>query len=188
MFNPEKDFNKIVIETLGKDGLSISSLSKELENKGFKQHRLIITGYLRALEDQKVLREKDIPPSKIYIPIKQLENDIYHAVEKTVRNMNKNPDDIIFYVLYRLFRRPIFESELDMVGITRINGKLADAEMVDECKKSLKRMGNMILPECAYIPVNEYPDMYEDILASILLDVKQSNHLVMHTKQSKLTE
>ena len=43
MFNPEKDFNRKVIETLGKDGRSISALAKELEAQGIKHHRLILT-------------------------------------------------------------------------------------------------------------------------------------------------
>ena len=76
MYNPDKEFARIIIDCLGKDGKSISALSKDLEDRGIKMHRLIITGYLRALTDQGVLREREIPPSKIYQPIKAVQETI----------------------------------------------------------------------------------------------------------------
>ena len=76
MYNPDKEFDRIIIECLGKDGKSISALSKDLESRGIKMHRLIITGYLRAMTDLGYLKEREIPPSKIYQPIKPVQETI----------------------------------------------------------------------------------------------------------------
>jgi hypothetical protein len=186
MFNPEKDFNRKVIETLGKDGKSISALSKELESQGIKHHRLILTGYLRALTDINMLKEKDVPPSKIYIPIKSGNDTIYQSVERSVRKISDQPNETILYVLYRLFKRPIFESELKLAGVSRVNAKPVDGQMIAECKKVMKRNGNIIPTELAYEPTFEYPEIYSDVLSDILLESKDSKHLVMETKQTKL--
>lgn len=186
MFNPEKDFNRKVIEALGKDGKSISALAKELEAQGIKHHRLILTGYLRALTDMNILREKEIPPSKIYIPIKGTNETIYQSVERSVKKMSDQPNETILYVLFRLFKRPIFESELRLAGVSRVNGKPVDNQTIAECKKILKRNGNIIPTEIAYEPTFEYPDIYSDVLMDIILESKDSKHLVMETKQTKL--
>ena len=95
MFNPEKDFNRKVIECLGKDGKSISALSKELMTMGIKHHRLILTGYLRAMTDMNILREREVPPSKIYQPIRSLPESIYESVGKSCRKLSQDPDELI---------------------------------------------------------------------------------------------
>lgn len=47
--------------------LSISGLTRELQNIGIKEHRLVVTGYLRALRDVGIVEELNIKPSKVYI-------------------------------------------------------------------------------------------------------------------------
>lgn len=56
------------IYDLLKDGrqLSISGITRELKSRNFNEHRLIVTGYLRALKDLNCLNEFDLSPSKIY--------------------------------------------------------------------------------------------------------------------------
>jgi hypothetical protein len=186
MFNPEKDFNRMVIETLGKEGKSISSLTKELETKGIKHHRLILTGYLRALTDVGILKEKEIPPSKIYIPIRTQSDNVYQAVSRAVKKYPDKAEDLTLYVLFRLLKRPIFESELKQAGVVRINGIPADAQSIAECKKVLRRSRNIISNEQAFGPVCEFPNEYSDIISDMFLESKDSKHLVMETKQTKL--
>lgn len=186
MFNPEKDFNRKLIESLGKDGLSISSLAKDLESKGIKHHRLILTGYLRALTDMNILKERDVPPSKIYIPIKALPDNLYRSIEKSCRKLSPDPDELILYTLSRMLKRPIFESELRLAGVNRPIGKAADDQTTTECKKLLRRSGNIVPSEIAFVPVVEYPEFYSDVLSDIILDVKDSRHLVMETKQTRI--
>lgn len=186
MFNPEKDFQRIVIEALGKDGKSISSLAKDLEKIGFKHHRLILTGYLRALTDMNILRERDVPPSKIYQPLKALPDNIYESVGKACRKVSNDPDELILFCLSRLFKRPVFESELKAAGVNRFIGREALDHEVQECKKFLKRTGNIVSGQIAVHPIKEFLDEYQAVLGEMALESTESKHLLMETKQTKL--
>ena len=62
----EEKLNLKLLELLEGRQLSISGLSRELKAGGIDEHRLVLTGYLRALRDLKILDEVEVPPSKIY--------------------------------------------------------------------------------------------------------------------------
>jgi hypothetical protein len=186
MFNSDKDFNRKLLETLGKDGKSISALAKDLESMGIKHHRLILTGYLRALTDLNYLREREVPPSKIYQPIKALPESIYESVGKSCRRISPDPDDLILYVLHTLFKRAIFESELRLAGVNRPIGIPASDHDLSECKKILKRSGNVVPSQAAMYPAKQFPELYADILSDMIMETKDSRHLIMETKQTKL--
>ena len=186
MFNPEKDFCRILFECLGRDGMSISALAKDLEKKGFKHHRLILTGYLRAMTDIGNLKERDIPPSKIYLVSKTLPDTVYEQVGKACRKATNDPDELILYILFRLYKRPIFDSELKMAGVTRPIGVRACDDDVNECKKILKRSGNTVIGQVAVTPSSDLSEKLPEILLSMILDSTDSRHLIAETKQSKL--
>lgn len=186
MYNPDKEFARMIIDCLGKDGKSISALSKDLEDRGVKIHRLIITGYLRALTDQGILREREIPPSKIYQPVKPVQETIYDAVTKSCRNLSNDADELILYVLNRLFKRPIFESELKDCGITRPIGKVASDHDINESRKVLKRAGNIGISQKAVFPEKQFPEKYYEVLTDLAIETRGSRHLVMETRQTKL--
>ena len=186
MCNPDKEFSRIIIDCLGKDGKSISALSKDLEDRGIKMHRLIITGYLRALTDQGILREREVPPSKIYQTVKVPQENIYEAVGRSCRNLTDDADELILYVLNRLFKRPIFDTELRATGITRPIGRLASDHDVNESRKVLKRAGNIVPSQKAFFPLKEFQDRYYDVLADLALETRGGRHLVMETRQTKL--
>jgi hypothetical protein len=188
MFSPEKDFHKLVIETLGKDGKSISSLAKELEKLGFKHHRLILTGYLRALTDLKILKERDIPPAKVYFPTKQSFDSIYERIGKRCREISSEPNELILHALFRLFRRPIFEIELKQAGIINPTGIIADEENVKEARRVLKKAG-VQTPSNQDAFVSDREDMEQDylsLLESLILEAMDTKHLVLDTRQTKL--
>ena len=186
MYNPDKEFARIVIDCLGKDSKSINALSKELEARGVKMHRLLITGYLRALTDQGILRERDVPPSKIYQVVKQVQESIYEAVARSCRNISNDADELILYVLNRLFKRPIFESELRLAGITRPIGKAASEHDINESRKVLKRAGNIGISQKAVFPEKEFPEKYYEVLSDMAIETRGGRHLVMETRQTKL--
>jgi len=186
MFNPDKDFNRIITECLGRDGLSISALAKELESKGFKQHRLLITGYLRALTDMGYLKEREIPPSKIYQISKTLPDSIYEVVGKACRKVTNDPDELILFALFKMFKRPIFESELRSAGITRPIGEVASEQDAAEYKKMLRRAGNTVATQNAVSPVNDMSEKFQEALITMMLDSTDSRHLIAETKQSRL--
>lgn len=187
MYNPEKDFGQILIDCLGKDGKSISALSKDLEGRGIKMHRLIITGYLRALTDQGILREVDVPPSKIYVPTKATQDTIYDAVGRSCRNISPDADEMILYVLNRLFKRPVFYSELKKAGVSRPVGREAGDHDMTECRRIMKRAGNIVpQSEKAYYPDKEFDEMYFRVLSDMSLETRGCKYLVMETRQTKL--
>lgn len=187
MYNPEKDFARLILEILGKDGKSISAVAAELENRGLKIHRLIITGYLRALTDQGIVKEREIPPSKIYIPVKPVPETIYESVGKCCRKVSNDPDELILYTLYKLMKRPIFTSELKIAGVNRPIGKEASLKEVQDSVRVLRRAGNTVsAQQTAVFPVKEFPEEYTMVLTELALESKDSRHLVMETKQTTL--
>src|SRR6266699_2155134 len=68
MFVPERNLKDLVVSYIRERERSISALTKQLKQDGYAFHRLFVTGYLKALSDLGVLREKDIPPAKVYTP------------------------------------------------------------------------------------------------------------------------
>lgn len=187
MFSPEKDLARKIVECLGKDGLSISSLDKELTAQGVKNHRLVLTGYLRALTDLGYLRVRDVPPAKIYVPAARLPESVYQSIERHARALKGvDSDEVIFYCLSRMFKRPIFESELRLCGINRPLGQKATEEETAEARKLLRRDGNVVPSENAYVPGAEYPAEYDTILAEIVIEDRDSKHLVQDTRQTRL--
>ena len=186
MFNPEKGFNRMLVECLGRDGMSISALAKDLDSKGFKHHRLILTGYLRAMTDMGYLKEREIPPSKIYLVAKALPDSIYDQVGKACRKMSADPDELILFTLSKILKRPIFESELKASGVSRPIGVPASEEDITDCRKKLRRAGNMVSGQDAVVPASDMSDMLFDVMVTMILDSTESRHLTAETKQSKL--
>jgi hypothetical protein len=128
----EEKLNLKRLEILEGKQLSISGLSRELKAGGIDEHRLILTGYLRALRDLDILEEIEVPPSKIYSLPEKVEEYLPEKIEES------SPEDIysIFrtqllkidldlripvgvYVVSRLFERPCFRKELKLMGITQ---------------------------------------------------------------------
>lgn len=125
----------VEIYDLLKDGrqLSISGITRELKSRDFNEHRLIVTGYLRALKDMDYLNEFDLSPSKIYTLKTDEKNavaftkvkkevktaDIYSLVGDKLSKMTSAATKIetAVYIFMTLFDRPCFESELNAAGI-----------------------------------------------------------------------
>ncbi|MCL2550479.1 MAG: hypothetical protein FWE78_06125 [Methanimicrococcus sp.] len=130
------------IYDLLKDGrqLSISGITRELKARHLNEHRLIVTGYLRALHDLDHLNEFDLSPSKIYTlknsgnagsfskagagPSKKTSFssagfDIYSLVGEKISKMTSAAVrlETAVYIFSTLFDRPCFESELGAAGI-----------------------------------------------------------------------
>ncbi|WP_316560172.1 hypothetical protein [Methanimicrococcus stummii] len=132
----------VEIYDLLKDGrqLSISGITRELKARDFNEHRLIVTGYLRALKDMDCLNEFDLSPSKIYTLKADDKNANGFSKSKTNANVDANAADIYglvgeklsktmssvikietaVYIFMTLFDRPCFESELNAAGIDSV--------------------------------------------------------------------
>ena len=192
MFSPEEDLRRAVFEILGGEGKSISALSRELEKRGYSLHRLILTGYLRALTDLRVLKEREVPPAKIYIPMKPLERDIYEVVGQKVREMaeGEKANALVLCVLSRILRRPVFFDELRRAGVTgQPPGRQASSEERQEAKRILVRAGSKI-PDSSKAYLIEEEGLQEastQILEAMIVDVLNAGHLVRETTQTRLS-
>ncbi len=111
-------FYSIITEMLAHQQMSISRIARELKKSGYDQHRLILTGYLRALYDTGFLEEIDIPPSKVYTLKAGLKKDIYGIVKEHLEDIDASERlEVAVYILTSLFHRPCFRYELELIGI-----------------------------------------------------------------------
>ena len=134
----EEKLNHKILVLLEGRRLSISGLSRELKAIGIDEHRLVLTGYLRALRDLEILDEIEIPPSKIYtLPEKTSEplsdknkefrspelsdpEELYSILRTQLLKINLDfRIPVGVYVVSRLFERPCFRRELKLIGITQ---------------------------------------------------------------------
>ncbi len=111
-------FYKILTEILAHKQMSISSIARELKKNGYDQHRLILTGYLRALHDLGYVEELDIPPSKVYTFKADLKRDIYSILKERLKEIDVSERmEVAVFILSSLFHRPCFRYELNLLGI-----------------------------------------------------------------------
>jgi len=112
------EYYNILTRILANKQMSISSMARELKKNGYDQHRLILTGYLRALHDTGFLEEIDIPPSKVYILKATVKRDIYNIVKEHLKDIETSERlEIAVFILSSLFYRPCFKYELELLGI-----------------------------------------------------------------------
>ncbi|HHI30736.1 MAG TPA: hypothetical protein ENL17_03375 [Candidatus Methanoperedenaceae archaeon] len=110
-------FYSTITEILKGQQLSISGISRELTKHGYDYHRLIITGYLRALEDVGHVKREDVPPSKIYTTL-QGKKDIYELISDKLEDVDREKRlQVAVYLLTNLLGRPCFKQELKMLAI-----------------------------------------------------------------------
>src|SRR5437899_7856537 len=119
VFVPGRNLKDLVVAYLREQERSISSLTKRLKQDGYNFHRLSVTGYLKALADAGILREKDIPPAKVYSTSAHREPNLYELVGARCREATREETDQIrlaVAVLQKLFHRPIFLRALRECG------------------------------------------------------------------------
>jgi hypothetical protein len=157
-------------------------------------HRLVLTGYLKALTDVGVLREKEIPPAKVYTTSAHRERDIYEIVGEKCLALNVKEDQkpqIAIYILQKLFHRPIFFEELKQCGFKEV---VEDAEQITgderrEAKAALTK-ADVHLPynDPAFLVNKDYEDVFYEVLSDIMIETFKAKRLVVGTKQLKLGE
>ncbi|AEH60709.1 conserved hypothetical protein [Methanosalsum zhilinae DSM 4017] len=200
---PEKLYDHIN-EILKNRPLSISGITRELKTAGISEHRLMLTGYLRALRDLKKISETDIPPSKVYTIKEDLDNpndDIYHLIAMHLKSIDYEIRlPVAVYLISTLCKRSVFRQELKLAGINISNLKnyLEDDEfLIRESEDSNIRKYRTEITKID-IPVND--PAYEvvtiskrlvqisgSVMAEILKDVVDMNGLIPKTQQTKLT-
>lgn len=112
------EFYDTLTGILANKQMSISSIARELKKNGHDHHRLILTGYLRALHDMGYVEEQDIPPSKVYTFKANTKRGIYGIVKEHLKGIDIDDRlEIAVFILSSLFHRPCFKYELGLVGI-----------------------------------------------------------------------
>ncbi len=193
LFVPERNLKDLVVSYLREQERSISSLTKQLRADGYPFHRLFVTGYLKALADAGILREKDIPPAKVYSTSAHREPNLYELVGVRCREATREETDqlrLAVSVLQKLFRRPIFLRELRECGFGgAIDAPLAPREEREEARRGLVKLG---LPVPTNEPAYGMPERRNEVRDEILYDLVVKRFgmgaLVLGTKQMKLTE
>ncbi|MEM0344133.1 MAG: hypothetical protein QXJ32_07345 [Thermoplasmata archaeon] len=191
MFSPEKDLKELVLEILKKEQMSISGLSRELAARGIKLHRLELTGYLKALADMNVLKEKDIKPAKVFSASATREKSLYELVGEFAALYASTPDEratLAAYCLQRLFRRAIFDMEVKRCGLEGIvDGRKATPEERAEAKSILTRLGYKVPnSDMPTIVEKDLEKAYLQVLADVVVERFNARQYQKQTTQTRL--
>jgi len=193
MFETDKALMSLIIENLTEDGMSISALARILSAKGIKIHRLELSGYLKALSDMGVIRERDIKPAKVFSISPGQKKTLYQKIGEIISREETDEDkraNLALYVMNRLFRRAIFDRELRMTGITGTpNARKANEKERAEAARVLSRVGIKVqASDDAFVSNANLAQAYNKVLAAMLVELSGIKPYLSDTKQKTLLE
>ena len=191
MFSPQKDMKELILEILKKESASISGLSRELTSRGVKLHRLELTGYLKALADMNVLKERDIKPSKVFSVSVSREKNLYELIGESCVRYGRTDEEratLAAYSLQNLFKRPVFDMEVRRCGLAgTVDGRKVTNEERAESKGILTRMGYKVPTSDVPIYVeNDMEEQFLQVLEDALIEAFDARPYVKGTTQLKL--
>jgi len=195
IFKKDVTLQDKILDYLREGEDSISGIHRKLERDGYKLHRLVLTGYLKALADTGILKEREIKPSKVYSWKSRVKKrNIYEFIGEKVRKLSDSKKEqarLAVYILQKLFRRAIFLEEIKMCGIdvddveaTKVGGE----ERLQARKVLSNAFVKLPYNNPAYL-VEETEDMrilYENVLEDLVLQLLNAKRLVFKGKQLKL--
>jgi len=190
-FIREKSLRNMVFKRLAEGDRSISQLARDIEKDGVKLHRLVLTGYLQALAEMGVLREKDIPPAKVYSLASTRMQDIYESLGEKLKAIEPSKDRrarLAAFVLQRMFRRCVFYEELKRCGLGAPKKyRSIVGEERAEARKILEEAGITVPPsDPAYRVAEDFGSELYDLIADELVERAGLRSLRQETKQVKL--
>ncbi|WP_370573362.1 hypothetical protein [Methanomethylovorans sp.] len=199
-----QNLNEKINDVLEDRQLSISAITRELKDKGFVEHRLVLTGYLRALRDLKKLQEIEVPPSKVYkrLDCQEKSTDIYSIIGDHIKHLDMEIRlPLVVCIISKLFKRPVFREELLHLGINSKN--VTNCLESSTCVVTVSRDENLKLyrSEITRIPIPANDPAYEIkiedmklvsmanmVLLEMIKDLVDTTGLTPKTKQTKLGE
>lgn len=185
-------------EILREGPRSISQVVKGLAAEGIKLHRLAVAGYLKALADEGVLDEAEIPPAKVYrLRAGAATRDLHRQVGERVRAGSEGLDAsrLALEVFTQLFRRPVFAAEfrrgdLELpVRAVDVEGEERAAARRHLSKAGLKLPNQDAAFKPAYADPGEaarYRAQAHALLADMVRDEFHAGALAVTTMQAKL--
>ncbi len=188
----DKPLKDEILDVLGKEGMSINALSKTLVERGIKVHRLYLTGYLVALKDMGILKEREIKPAKVFSVQKVKKKDIYQVIGEKARTINEDEAaDLCLYVLHRIFNRPIFMRELHRAGVGA--PKYGKKVVGEQRKKALEILSDagITVPKnnSAFVPVRDYEADFNQIVVDLISEFYGIKNMVSkNVQQRKIDE
>lgn len=191
MFSPDKDMRELVLEVLKKDPASISGISRELASKGVKLHRLELTGYLKALADLGILKQKDIKPAKVFSVSSTRDKSLYEMIGDAVNVLPGSSTEratLAAYCLQKLFKRAVFDMEVRRCGVDGIvEGRRATSEERAEAKSMLTRMGYKVPnSDIPTVVESDLDSQFVKVLAEVVIDRFEMRLHAKETVQTKL--
>jgi hypothetical protein len=193
LFVPDRNLKDLIVSSVRTRERSISAMAKDLAVIGYKFHRLYLAGYLKALSDVGVLREKEIPPAKVYTASTYRGKSLYECVGEKVRAVEPDPraqPRLAASVLSRLFRRPVFLRELRECGFDAVGDlPTASREEREDTRRALAKL-HLQIPtnEPAYFVEDRRNDARDAIVTDLLVEKFDMSPLVLETRQMKLAD
>ncbi len=193
LFVPDRNLKDLIVSSVRAKERSISALAKDLTVVGYKFHRLFLAGYLRALSDVGVLREKEIPPAKVYTASTYRGKSLYESVGEKVRAAESDPraqTRLAASVLFRLFRRPVFLRELRECGFDAVADlPTSSREEREDARKAFAKL-HLQIPtnEPAYYVEDRRNEVRDAIITDLVVEKFDMAPLVLETRQMKLAD
>ncbi len=167
------EFYNTLAEMLAHQQMSISRIARELKKNGYDQHRLILTGYLRALHDIGCLEEIDIPPSKVYALKANMKRDIYALAKEHLKDIDTSDRlEVAVFILSSLFHRPCFKCELELLGVEARKTKTVKESKDMRLREHRTAVMRIKIPNDD--PAFELGELNNDVLAKgneVLIDI-----------------
>ncbi len=189
-FNETKKYMLILNEING-DEKSITGIQKSLEDKGINIHRLVLTGYLNAMVELGILKEKEIKPARIFSCSNEEKKDIYSIVGSSMRKMDEPSADYnSLIVLYHLFERPIFTREIEKCGVSvpSKNVRIINSQFRNDYIKKLAEL-NIRIPQTSQLiePVDIEKSLVNRLLDYIIYsEYDLRKYTITNTNQKTL--
>lgn len=169
--NHDETLKAQILSVLSNGENSISGILKELNTRGVDMHRLTLTGYLNAMADMGILKERDIKPSKIYSIDMASSRDIYSIIGSVVKIYGEeNMPDYALMLLNALFGRPIFIKEIERcnVGLPRDYRKVVPPKRMEYIDQ-LSTIGLTIPPSNSMVePTRKDNDLINQMLRLVI--------------------
>lgn len=200
VFEDRTKLKDLILTILREDGsASISGVQKRLAKHGENLHRLIVTGYLRAMNDLGLLEERDLPPSKVYsLKTGSKQKDVYDAAGRAVaaRSLPRGAEaQLLVAILHRLFHRPIFKQEVVRANIEPLG--LTDWEVETKDRQTARQLlvgAGLELPHNnpAFVPPEdlsaELRALRDELIAEMAVKGFDAHPYVQRSKQITLQE